>query len=1034
MIDFDKLNTIGEIKNAQENGKYIFTDEERDLFVNNLLTDIKDARKAAKLLVRIKTANAKKQKDAQLLSDLEDEKDFGNRGSVSYRVLNVNNLIRNTIDRLVFLGRTDLPTDKDKINEKIAELEKMIGEKRVDRSNNNAALEPVEREWRILVEEKELVEKNSHRLEDLILVLSGGDPEINYKGTKQRLSAISIPTNTVHDYSSSLTSTTYEPGTTNAAIVLAKAEGYLNSIKDPNRSLNIPFRKTKLTHFNQRTYQSRRILLERHNNIAYGVNSALREFGLPKLEKVIEASGASDQDELKEIAKRLVHRIHWHEEIANQEGFHYVKSKETVKGWTTKYDAWQRSLLNKKPDEFPYVPAVDWEKVCKLMTSLFPLIDNNDISKGLQNKDYLTKNSDSNYLAPKDKTKGWSETIQVYGFSNVPVVDVAPSITMSKYAQESSTPNVDLIKDQLKGGDPVPSNFNFASIVQLWYEAFEPFMDFSANKWKTTIMTNDTYETDYELENSRNELRFCKTVRELLKALEISKEDNDFDDYLLDIADKTEKKAVDFETQKSLSTMALVTAGCSSSYWEFFKNYKEGWNEDYSEDRAKQLARKRERVQAQTTVYNARIKAQENQMAVINERNALVEFEINKLKRQIDDLKSLKDFKDKPLPDKKDDFNKLYDKKTSQGGKWLVTDIRQMLRYLEAIKETMTQNNEVDNYKSEGFETKENELNGILSDIQALDGIISRDFYSEMHVSSDKTPTAAIKAILKKISEGKTTVKLENISEAFKGLEDKVILDEAEKDSYTKIKEAIQDPSKYKPDVPVSDLDGPKLNSALQVSGISDKDINLDSWKKISNFNTEQNIKDLVNKVKADATKFSNFQDYLDTHAYSEAKIAKGDDQWTNFVKKEPKVVIGAILYWADYQDASDSDKKKIIDAIKAVNDSDKADKSDLWETDDSKPEGKKTITKYLYRIKTGRNFDVKKETQAPTPESPDEEVKMSSVKEWLGFGSVGKSLLSYGLISAATCGGVAWYFRDSIKGWWEPKGENEEGSEGDNE
>jgi len=57
------------------------------------------------------------------------------------------------------------------------------------------------------------------------------------------------------------------------------------------------------------------------------------------------------------------------------------------------------------------------------------------------------------------------------------------------------------------------------------------------------------------------------------------------------------------------------------------------------------------------------------QIGVIKEKNALIIFEINRKKREIQDLKDVSDFEEAPLESKKKMFNDLYDKKGTQNNK-----------------------------------------------------------------------------------------------------------------------------------------------------------------------------------------------------------------------------------------------------------------------------------------------------------------------------------------------------------------------------
>jgi len=73
----------------------------------------------------------------------------------------------------------------------------------------------------------------------------------------------------------------------------------------------------------------------------------------------------------------------------------------------------KKYIKKKNKDQYPYKKAVDWEHIFAFMNNVFPL----DSGGKLVNKSYLTNRTDTNFLAPKDKTKGWSEMIFVSGYA-----------------------------------------------------------------------------------------------------------------------------------------------------------------------------------------------------------------------------------------------------------------------------------------------------------------------------------------------------------------------------------------------------------------------------------------------------------------------------------------------------------------------------------------------------------------------------------------------------------------------------------------
>jgi len=262
MVDFKLLKTIGAIKNAKDDkNEDIFLPNEKGFFENPLIKNADDAQKVAELLVKIKDANSKRQKNDKLVSELDDERDKDYSGSLAYRVLNIDNLVRDTKNRLVFLGRSDLPTDKDKINEKIAELEKEISEERIKEATNDLAVAPIERELKGLIKDREEIRKNLKRRKNVVKVISGGDPKITFRGTERKLSEITGIT--VKDYSGNNLMRDNPPDITdNALNILNRATVYLNEIRDTKPDFPTPYRRTKMDNFfDNRIFQNRESIM-----------------------------------------------------------------------------------------------------------------------------------------------------------------------------------------------------------------------------------------------------------------------------------------------------------------------------------------------------------------------------------------------------------------------------------------------------------------------------------------------------------------------------------------------------------------------------------------------------------------------------------------------------------------------------------------------------------------------------------------------------------------------------------------------------
>jgi len=156
------------------------------------------------------------------------------------------------------LGHSDLPTEKSKIEEKIKELEKEIGEKRLEVSNNRRGLKPMERELKGLVEQKDEIKKNLTRRKNLSRIISGGtDPRIDYQGEKDKQLSTISPIE-VHDYDDNGVSSDSPPTlTSDARTILDKALNYLTLLEDSTRKP--PYRKTELngSEYDQRVYIDR---------------------------------------------------------------------------------------------------------------------------------------------------------------------------------------------------------------------------------------------------------------------------------------------------------------------------------------------------------------------------------------------------------------------------------------------------------------------------------------------------------------------------------------------------------------------------------------------------------------------------------------------------------------------------------------------------------------------------------------------------------------------------------------------------------
>jgi len=209
-LDLNKI--LEAIKNADSEEKVrrikvdnneVFNKNEQELFITSRIKSVDDAKDVAKLLAKIKVALENKQKDDNLLDDLEKERDAENfRGSLAYRVLNVNNLVRNATDFLTFLS-TGIPKSKEDRKKKKEQLEKEISEERAKLSLNNTSLAPLESKYRAALEDATEAKQILNRRESAYDLISG-DPsnafEITHQGTKKAINHASLNVSIV-DYS-----------------------------------------------------------------------------------------------------------------------------------------------------------------------------------------------------------------------------------------------------------------------------------------------------------------------------------------------------------------------------------------------------------------------------------------------------------------------------------------------------------------------------------------------------------------------------------------------------------------------------------------------------------------------------------------------------------------------------------------------------------------------------------------------------------------------------------------------------------------
>jgi hypothetical protein len=188
-------------------------------------------------------------------------------------------------------------------------------------------------------------------------------------------------------------------------------------------------------------------------------------------------------------------------------------------------------------------------------------------------------------------------------------------------------------------------------------------------KWKRT---DRKALVDRERENMHYELRFCKTMREILLELGIASEIDEYDDYLLEIATTAEKEVTaaqyDRKNLKALLGGDLSTSSSVLALFDKKKFYAEDFKKKHKEY-GKELVKLVSNSRVKISYLKSRERGINEQINLISEKNFKLDYEIEALKNKIRALRELGDFEKKPLPDKKNVFAALYDKKNSQGGK-----------------------------------------------------------------------------------------------------------------------------------------------------------------------------------------------------------------------------------------------------------------------------------------------------------------------------------------------------------------------------
>jgi len=387
-------------------------------------------------------------------------------------------------------------------------------------------------------------------------------------------------------------------------------------------------------------------------------------------------------------------------------------------------------------------------------------------------------------------------------------------------------------------------------------------------------------------------------------------------------------------------------------------------------------------------------------------------------------------------------------KKTSQGEKWYLEEIKSLRYMLEEIEKLMTS----DEFESEKFKEKKEEVEGIFGKIasQIVDiGIYWENIQNNKTKSPNGLTSETIKAILKD-DEEKGKQELQKVLNAYEGMEGEILLDDNQKDIKKQVGEAIADPSKFKdkPDQ-TSDLTEAKLKAII---GFDVEKALLDKWTAAIDGKVikEAKIKAIVGTYaeSTDKTKHKALIGHLrDKGVEGKSKITETDDKkaWKEFLEKNtPTEVIKTIVVHKN-----DDRLKKAIDKDNPIIEEMKKDTAAGYNEDHEKckfnkerygnPEDlegsekptKPKLIQYLFdkeieNVKQ-QNEAWKKKEDTPTDNSDDKDKTETSWLPWKFSKDNWVRPLTSCIGILLVIGGIAAaVFWEKISNWWNGPAEGE--------
>jgi len=156
--------------------------------------------------------------------------------------------------------------------------------------------------------------------------------------------------------------------------------------------------------FNDIRFNSKNNLVEEIENIGHSYLLVLRDIGVDKLKACIDASTSStigNKSDTKKLVDKALKNIDRFEPF----GYEYVKRSDKDLFMRKKIE-FQREMLKKEKDDFPYVDVPNYKAIFELMKRLFPVnLDSNGKVKEIKSFPFLDNKNDTNFLKPSDSSK-----------------------------------------------------------------------------------------------------------------------------------------------------------------------------------------------------------------------------------------------------------------------------------------------------------------------------------------------------------------------------------------------------------------------------------------------------------------------------------------------------------------------------------------------------------------------------------------------------------------------------------------------------